>query len=405
MLAVNFARIPRIKAMADDARFDSEGTPNRYTAELWVKYLWKLIDLESEFNKIFLDGYVYGKGWGKAGYALIQDINDDVIYDNPIFEHIPIYNVWVDPRGKHLDLTKDGCAEYVVHRIVRPLLQVRKDPRYKNTMEIEGQPDIPENIDDLDINIDRDDIKKVEMYEMWIPRENRVVTMCEHWKDSKALREMELPFGYMYPFADFNCYPKPDGEFYAEGVVKNMVPQQEELNRFRTMLVEFVRRNMPRIIVEKNVFGDEESLEQFKTGLIQAVIEIQGTINQILPFKGASFPAEAFAIIREIITGDIPAITGVSQYGLATLPTVKRQATEAYLAQGGMQGRVDKMAGQIDKYIETVLNKLLLISQEQLIGDRFVTDERGEYVSNYSVSRESLSGPIRIEIEGGSSRR
>jgi len=409
MLSVNFARIPRIKAVAKDARFDSEGTPNRYTAELWIKELWKLIDLENEFNKIFLDGYIYGKGWGKAGYSIIKDLNDNLIYNNPIFEHIPIYDIWVDPRGKHLDLTKDGCAEYVVQRIVRPLLQVQNDPRYmehvgpRNIKKLEGQVDISKVVSELDVNLERDDIKKVELYEVWIPRENRVVTLCEEWKSDKSLRDMELPFGYMYPFVDFNCYGRPDGEFFGIGVTENMIPQQDEKNRIRTMLMEYIRRNMPRVLALKDAIGDEEDLEQFKTGLIQAIIEVND-IAGIIPWKGASFPAEAFQVGREITTEDVPAITGVSQYGLATLPTVKRQATEAYLAQGGMQGRVDKMAGQIDKYIETVLNKLLLISQEQLIGDRFVSDERGEYISNYPVNRETIEGPIRIEVEGGSSR-
>jgi len=403
MLSVNFARIPRIKAVAKDARFDNEGTPNRYTAELWVKELWKLIDLETEFNKIFLDGYVYGKGWGKAGYSIIKDINDNIIYNDPIFEHIPLYNIWVDPRGNHLDLTKDGCCEYVVQRIIRPLLQVKSDPRYKNTMKLEGQVDITKVVSELDINLERDDIKKVEMYEIWIPRENRMITLCDEWKGDKALRDAELPYGYMYPYIDFDCYGKPDGEFTGIGVTENMIPQQDEKNRIRTMLMEYIRRNMPRILATKEAIGDEEALEQFKTGLIQAIIEVND-ISGIIPWKGASFPTEAFAIGREITTEDIPAITGVSQYGLATLPSVKRQATEAYLAQGGQQGRTDKMAGQIDKYIETTLNKLLVISQEQLIGDRLVNDERGDEVTNYPVNRETIAGPIRIEIEGGSSR-
>ena len=402
MYATNFARMPRINAISDDALFDSEGHPNRFTAELWIKYLWKLIDLETEIGKAIIDGYIYGKGWTKAGYSIIQDINDDIIYNNPLCEHVPIYNIWVDPEAKHLDLRKDGCAEYVVHRIIRPLLQIRKDPRYSNTQKLKGHVDIPETIDELNIK-ETDDIKRVELYEVWIPRENRVITLCDELKADKALREMELPYGYMYPFTDFNCFNKPDGLFYYTGVVENMIPQQEEKNRIRTMLYEYIRRNMPRIFVEKGVFETEEDLEQAKTGLINAFIEVTN-IGGIQAWKSTAFPGEAFAVGREITTEDIPAITGVSQYGMSQLPAVKRQATEAYLAQGGMQGRVDKMAGQIDKYMEIVLNKLLTISQTQLIGERLITDERGGYVSNYPVSRETLAGPLRIEIEGGSSR-
>lgn len=362
-------------------------------------YIIRETGLKKELKSLILDCYLAGRGPGIIGYDTEYGFNPSFMSD----EYADMSLTTFDKKGQRIEYTdnvKPGMpwflrcnpldfvvpwgtakweeARWFAFRKMRPLRDIKEDPKYKNKANLkapyktktetstEGRPEATIRlIEEGAIN------EWVELWQIHDKRSGRVfVTSFDHDKflrdDFDYLQVEDLP-AHVLGFnedPDFFWWP-PDA--------RQIEIQQLEMNDVRTMAKKHRRVALLKVLYDKGlVKGDEISKLLDKDPKAAVAIDNLpgGDIRKSVALFQSHVPPDLISAAREI-REDVREVVGFSrnQMGAFEAPSGRRTAHEAEIVRAASMIRIDErrdiMADLLEKIIRT---------ENQLIFDNWASE-------------------------------
>lgn len=234
-------------------------------------------------------------------------------------------------------------ARWMAEWLVRPLEDVQRDPRLKNTRNLKAtkgfasgslanqlQPNNPEYRDDqIDLLVIRDS------------KYRKVIVLAPFATDRLLLfaddpLQTDRSMGYftlVFNTDDEVCWGLPDA--------KILEPQQLEMNESRTQLMKHRRATLVKLLHEVNSV-DEDELQKMTSEEVLAAVKVKD-INKVKPLQVADIPQSLFLNLRQI-EDDVREQLGFSrnQFGDYAQGSADRSATEASIVKEASEIRIDE---------------------------------------------------------------
>jgi hypothetical protein len=346
------------------------------------------IGFKQQLKMMILDAYVVNIGVGKVGYhsistelptpsdesteavaeflgekpeTIVEEMarrrwsyHDYIKPDSPWFLRIRPQDILV-PWG----FCDEHEAPWVAFRVIRPLDDVKHDPVYHGTRNL--QPNVKPDVGAAAVispnlfgNVGTR-AEFVELFEIWDKRDGtiRVLSMDhDRWLRNEE-HNMEIS-GVPCVVLRFN----PDGEdFWGVSDVEQIHKQQVELNENRTHEIVTKRLANVKGIVDTNVVPEEEltKLEQGRPG---AFIRSSGSPQAAFASFRFEIPPDLFRV-DEIIDKDFREIIGFSRNQSGEFDVPRRTATEAQIVREHFMLRADERRDMVaDLIAETFRDKI-----------------------------------------------
>jgi len=245
-------------------------------------------------------------------------------------------------------------AEWVAMRVMRPLRDVKKDPKYRNTSKLApvkmqanssgGQSEFAKIFE------------HVEHAELWQIRDIKtgeiIVIALDHpdflRQEEDVLQIEGAPF-HWFVFNEDPVFPWgiPDARI--------MEPQQLELNETRKLAMYHRRVAIVKALVKKGAVKKEEMdklLDEDVKALVN--VESEGSIREAVEFVQSQIPNDLHtwaALIRE----DIRETTGFSRNQSGLPQGDRTTATEAKIVSGAFEIRVDERRDMAADLLEEIM--------------------------------------------------
>ena len=297
---------------------NKEGDQDRAIfVESIINYLWRHHDYQKPYRRAVKDFHVTGHGWLKGGWRFVEmerqltpderatelevanlevedfgymnpdlaqdlpspaDLVDsipstmtEVVEDQAFIERISPFDMFVDPEATCLE-----DAKWVAQRIVRPLKDVRKDPRFKRNVRRDVQADaglVGRWENDYEREEYAESIDRVTLYEYYDIK-NGTISVCAQGGEDFLLDPTPMPYDFGIPFIMLRNYDVPD-QFYPMGDIEAIESLQEELNKTRTQMVNHRKRYARKYLYHERSFGPEgrEALESDEDGRFVPVVD------------------------------------------------------------------------------------------------------------------------------------
>jgi hypothetical protein len=416
-------------------------------AEAVVNYWWRHYDLKPEFRRAVDDFLIVGHGWLKVGYRLKEveaprdpdDLADEfgelsaeadmfaaqrpdlagdlptddeiraaqpasetrVVEDRPFVERVSPFDMFVDP-----DATCIADAKWIAQRVIRPYEEAKRDVRYQPKARKSLKPDTVAQHPERD---DADDGKhdvtaKVVLWEFY---DLRAETLCvfPETGDDFLIKPQPMPYTYGHPYVMLRNYEVPD-HFYPIGELEMLEPLQAELNKTRSQLASYRRKQARKYVGRKEAIS-EEGLRALASNEDNEVVWVQDDRpfdDVIAPIQQDNMDAQLYSY-SEVIENDFDRISGVPEYMRGGLPEIRRTATEASIIQDSANARsADKLA-LVEDVIKEVAERLIQLAQQYLSTEQVVRvagpDGQAVWVP---FDREDIEGEFDFEVEAGSTQ-
>lgn len=306
------------------------------------------------------------------------------------------FKFYSDPQANNLDLSE---ARWVVHEIDRFLDDVKEDPFFENTVNLQ-----PTSMVGSDIKTDSDEFTEkvqgmdhrllVKLFEIWDRKTERVFIMAEN--HPKLLKKMKWPWdvgGFPFEVITFEyCTDK----LYPKTNTDNFLHLQDWINHSITQVMENGMRNMPKTRVSKRVKTEE--INKLESPFIHAIVRgeeqdfglvPQGQVSQDV-YNGISIARDGMNIIG-----------GLNELQRGGVPRGTRTATVANLLERNAAVLAGENVDAAQDFFKELSTKNLKLVHE-VYGDekivRIAGDQPGTWTFQ-SYSSKDIKGDFDIEIE------
>ena len=387
--------------------------------EMSLSYIFREINLKLQVLRTLKDGFLVGHGWLKFGFigttgeteCEAPDEASEYIKDEEIFvAYVPYEDVVFD-----VTLSQDPPhdCQWIAHRIIRPLADIKADPKYVNTGRLRGNVKLRdargEKADDLLKDSDQD------LFEFWEVHDkvtNAIYVVCD--QTDKYLREGPNTYqmkGFPFSMLKFNGVP---GEPYPLSDIYIIEAQILERVKLRAAQINHIKRWSRQLSVEEGAMTKEE-MEKFAQGVDGTVTQRKRGSQPPAPIEYADIQKESFQI-DGLIQQDIDAVIGQNETergGAAKTDTNTK--FELQSQQAGTSVRQASRQDVLEEFLEEVAMKVIsLVKQFQTL-PRYVritgmkpeeiaaafpglqVDETGIY-----FTRENIQGEYDCEAKAGS---
>lgn len=428
---------------------DPEENDKAIIAEAVMDFMWKSEDISAgdEFRLAVKDFLTVGHGWVKTGWRYSTSVVDrpedevdaewaskmqeldaaameqpelagDMPTDEDIMAAIPTtaqvvdedrvfvervspFDVLVDPEA-----TTTRNMKWIAQRIVRPLDEVRKDPKYDARARKQAKSDVTAKWGvDADKRKRPTDIERVTVWEFY-DLDSQTMAVFAELGEGWLVKPTRIPYNGGQPFVMIRNYEVPD-RFYPMGDLEAIEPLQHELNRTRSQLMN-ARKNYVRKYIGDKALIDPAARAALESSTDGEVILIDTNNGQLrldqvfAPAPIQQVPAELFGY-GEMVQGDINQVTGVSEYQQGGGGDIRRTATEASMIQDAVNARsADKLA-TIEKAISRIGRNMLELCRQYLTGDHVarIVGNHGKPIW-VPYTQEDIDVDADFEVEGGS---
>ncbi len=413
-----------IKSKTDDWQAFAE------TLEKVVNATWKDQKLKQQFKRVILSAFLQPPGWIMTGYTaqieqdvakteenkqkgLINTIKDVIkgvvgkkedklpeqmgvlnqnIKEESIFaDWIPSWNVLM-PQGYHL-VSK---MPWICHYEDVAIMDFLANPLYKNKDNLNGiykddsfstgkairkvvyEDPIPYN------NI-KDEITTIRLYHVWDRRSQKRFTismMSEDYHfigdwpyDSEGFPLEPLVFEETLPSKPTASDPSPGP--YPYNIVRPILPQVLENSNARTQMSAW-RRRASAIILAQSDMATEEDMNQIQNSSAVQLIRV----SNIAAFQMSQTPAIPQGVfqVNEVIQEDLQMATNMGQI-MFQPQTGQRTATQAQIAQSGLQLKVSAKQDCVEDFTVVIAKKIAQLAW-QFYDKEKVQELIGEVVSD-----------------------
>lgn len=378
--------------------------------------------LKSTIKRIILDAYLCGTGICKLGYdsefGFIPDFDIGtgetvtqetkqarIEYNSTVKPGFPwALRVPPDDIVVPYGATDPDSLEWIAHRVIRPLEDVKADPKYKNTKDLKGTL-LPNLIGrpflDPTMRTEKDTRPYCELWEIRDARTKSVIVICEDkilLSIPDALQIESLPYEFLIPNAD------PE-YFWGIPDVKILEPQQVELNDIRTQQSLHRRISLIKFLYLRDKIKPEE-LQKMLSAEVGPAVAIDDTenVNAAVSILQPHVPPDLSASANECLS-DMREALGFSSNQLGEFsPYHHKTATESMIVNQAFEVRADERRDLVSDMIAGIISKF-----NQFIF-KFWTSERVIQIVSpggqpfwVSYTGEELAGEyhLHIDIESG----
>lgn len=409
-------------------RFDPTLHINAKIVESVDNWLLMEMNMKATFKTMVSDAYYCNRGIAKIGYdALnlgagtpVKGVNEELaeLLNTPIThlgkkrgERVE-YNVNVKPG---MPWTERVMAEFFVvpfgvrtlddcpwadHIVIRPLADVKNDPKYKNTRELEGThmemmyrenhaadfyKELSSHVDMVEIHEIRDFKRKeikafVPGYDKWIREPQEDVLQYEG-----------------LPFIDFTF--NEDGEYYwGPSDVQIIEPQQLEINEARTQAMLHRRVALLKFLVEEKGM-DPKEVDKMISETVGPVAFTKGKPSEVVALLQPHIPAD-LTQWSEIIRSDVRELLGQGRQQSGEAPPGRRTAREMDIVQQAHDSRMGERRDIVGDALQRAIRKI-----NQVVFDKW-TAEKVVQVVGYDGARywikhtgKSLVGEYNYKVD------
>lgn len=391
--------------------------------EAVINYIWFYKKIKREIKKCIVDALLIGHAWFKTGYTgqfgTIEDGHGGVIEtveSEDFFAYrLPWDSVVFDPDA--LDPPHD--CEWIAHYVWLPLENVKNNPRYKNTKDIQASytKDKYSNSDEVS---DKNSGKAC-LIEVWNIKTKQVFTIAEG-VDDYVEDPKPWPYelrGYPFSFLKFNF---SNDDPYGISDVAIFEPQVLELIKVRSMALDHIKRFNRQLMTTPDNISDDE-MTKLTQGITGSVIKVQD-VTKVGAVPYAPLQTDVYALeerIKEDMineSGQSPAERGASQ------KTSTRTKAELIFQRQGAENRRSEKIDLVEDFAEDIATNLVgLVKQfatdpyyirilganspelQQAIAERpsaqgaeAVTGQQG-----FTFTAEDIEGEYDVEVVAGSS--
>ena len=414
--------IPRIYFRDPHMSINPKGAESAGAArvlELVINYIFRELRLKNEVYRLLMDTFLFGHGWLKYGY--IGEMGDtgvevpteksEYIKDEEIFAaYVPYEDVVFD-----VTLCQDPPHDcrWIAHRIIRPVREIKDDPKYENTGKIKSNVSTRdskgEKIDDA---LKDSDLELFEFWEVHDKDSSKIYCVAESMdrflRETNNVYEMEgLPFSML----KFNMVP---GEPYPLSDIFIIEAQILERVKLRAAQLNHVKRWNRQLSIEINSMSKDE-IEKFSQGIDGAVTQRTKGSAPPEPIQYAPIPSESFQI-DDLIQRDIDTVIGQSEVDRGgQAKTQTNTAFELQAQNAGTSMRQAQRQDRLEDFLEEVASKIIaLVKQfqttpkyvritgmdEAQIAEAFPTMQTDS--TGLHFTKDDIQGEYDIEAKAGS---
>lgn len=441
-LTVNY---PKIEVLANR----QEDEDRAVISEAVINYLWRHYDFRAPFRRATKDFLTLGHGWIKIGYKF-EEVEEDmgeeevaeegnrmiteadqyaaenpeladelptdeeimanivntktvVTEDRPTLERVSPFDMFVDPEATCME-----DARWIAQRIIRPLEDVKNDPRYTSSIRRRVKADAVISSDWLSQEQRRKydgDIDRVTIWEYYDIAAGIMCVFAEG-SDDFLIEPQEMPYAFGHPYEFIANYDVPD-EFYPIGDLEMIEAPQQELNKTRSQMMNHRKKYGRKYLYRASALGPEgrQGLESNEDNIaIEVIDDNQPLQDVIMPVPITPMSGDLYQY-SQIIEADMDKVSGVNEYARGATPEIRRTATEAAMIQDGANARSADKLSLIEIAIGKIARKVLQLAQQYMTGEQAarITGADGQQFW-FKYSHEDIEGEFDFQVEGGSTQ-
>lgn len=369
-----------------------------------INYLWYYKKAKREIKKSIIDALLIGHAWFKTGYTgqfgTVEDGHGgtiETIESEDFFAYrLPWDQVVFDPDA--IDPPHD--CEWIAHSVWLPLDEVKKNPRYKNTHNLQANYSKKENY-----NNDRDEVSdkyagKTCLTEVWNIKDKTVFTIAEG-SDEYIEDPKPWPYelrGYPFSFLKFNF---SNDDPYGISDVAVFEPQVLELIKVRSMALDHIKRFNRQLLTTPDNISDDE-MNKLTQGITGSIVKVQDP-SKVMPMPYAPLQTDVYALeerIKEDMineSGQSPAERGASQ------KTSTRTKAELIFQRQGAENRRSEKIDLVEDFVEDIATNLVGLVK-QFASDPYyirILGSNNTDLQKAVAERPSAQGPDAVTGQGG----
>lgn len=390
VLNVLTTRKPRLNVIPSS--IEPEDRLAAKAGEHYLRYLWQMVQTDDLLDDVLMHMLPTGKGILKASWdpdaGPMLDVPTGVLPENVVpgpgyrlpsepmpigmmaLESISPFSFHIDPSATRLERARWCGSEHYVHideaRSRWPDFSKKLNPdagrsawlNYQRRLLYEGAG-AGESASDV-----QDTITTKELYfrpdGKW--QEGRKIVVA----GGIVVEDVPSPFGGMFPYVDFTCYPNP-GSFWALGLGRLIRNPQTSLNRGRSWFMEMLLKNgNPQWLIAKGAGVSRAALTDEPGNAIYYNAVTQDAVRQ-LPGQQ---PPPGWNDLMSADLNDLRELAGVADVMRGVNPPgVRSGRALAYLTEQNL-GRHGPLVRRFERSIER-LGKL-----ELQIAKKFIAEDR-----------------------------
>ena len=388
---VSFATVNTIipYVTSEEPRFiveplSSDATPkNARLQQAMLNRQWRVMDGQAAIRVSAEDYLVYGDGYGKATWQIVdraaKDGSTSEVAEIKI-DPISPWDVWLDPFS-----TGIHNARWVAQRI----LMTRREFELDDTLDQSHVDELAWGSWERDEDQSRAEARAtsdeswVAVYEFYdtIDRALYVFTDSGPEKPLKVVEEIECPI------AQLGNYRIPHSPYHMSEL-EQLWPMQEELNKTRSQLITHRRRNIGKYFYRDGALG-EEGLSALTSPIINQGVKVLGDAPLDMVVKPAQLSAlspDAYSSADQAMR-DIYEISGVNEYLRGATPEIRRTATEASIIEGASNVKTRAKLADVERFARSLGEYVLAIMKE--VFPETDTDELAMYLTGPEAQQAS----------------
>lgn len=340
--------------------FSADATAkNARLQQAMLNRLWRSINGKAATRVAAEDYLVYGDGYLKPTYKIIDRLNRDGVVTEVVetaVDAVSPWDVWVDPfsTGVH-------DARWVAQRLLLTRREFEADESLDQSRidEVSWGYFTRENDDGASEVVESDE-QWVSLYEFYDTIDRSLYVFTEEGVEAplKVVEEIDCPL------VQLGNYRIPHSPYHM-GELEQLWPMQEELNKTRSQLITHRRRNIGKYFYRKGTLG-EDGLSALASPIINQAVEVLGDVPLdavVKPAQLSPLSPEAYGSADQAIR-DIYEISGVNEYLRGATPEIRRTATEASIIEGASNVKTRAKLADVEEAVRTVGEYLLAIMKE-----------------------------------------
>ncbi len=375
-------------------------------AEHYLNYWWRETNVRLQQRFKIYDVLIFGHAVSEIGWRFETDVvkkkgkDERIAYyeyikkDQPYVKRISPLRFLTDSRAEMNPVSE---SEFVAKEFFRAEEDVKADPRYKNTKDLDAANTT------TDREKDRYGEEVTKLVEIHDRKNMKLIVMAEGY--DQPLLEEDHPYedvleGHNFEWLQFNHVP--DKQF-GISPISLIEDQQYELNRTRTQMFNHRRRiSNRRYIYDEGAIRDREiaKLEDSEGGAMVPV----GNIDRIKPLDDARLSFDV-PLIESVIKQDIRELTGLpaSQYGV--VDNKPRSATEVSMVGSAMMNRTDDNLILVEEDTRNTARKMLQCIQAFMDKEKAIKIIGPKGAFWHKGSKDDIQGEYGTVIDPGSTTK
>jgi hypothetical protein len=310
-----------------------------------INYIWYYKKIKREIKKAIVDALLIGHAWFKTGYTgKFGSIEDgqggtiETIESEDFFAYrLPWDQIVFDPDA--IDPPYD--CEWIAQSMWLPIEEVKRNPRYKNTADLQATYSKKDNYDNTSDSISDKNAGKCCLTEVWNIKDKTVFTLAEGVDD---YIEEPKPWPYQlrgYPFSFLKFNFSNDDPFGISDVAI-FEPQVLELIKVRSAALDHIKRFNRQLMTTPDNISDDE-MNKITQGITASIAKVQDP-TKVLPIPYPPLQTDVYAL-EERIKEDMVNESGQSptERGATQKTSTRTKAELVYQRQGAENRRSEKI--------------------------------------------------------------